>query len=200
MLRLEVEEIPREERCFGVIFMAQVRASSSSSSFSFSRGEAQCSPCVSKCFEMGGASEAGVRPDSFPLSLPPRSMDFTNGETYHLAKKSYSGPYRVLFLKKPANSRVNGILGSLSSAAEPCIERERAPWGSSSSSSPSLFFQNALMACLLVQRASESEEERAACPPVVVVCKAVSFLSFSRCLLLLVRRARSLPRGLEKKP
>ncbi len=101
--------------------------------------------------------------------------------------------------KKLANSRVNGVLGSLSSAAEPCIESERAPWGSSSSS-PSLFFQNALMACLLVQRASESEEERAACPPVVVVCEAVSFLSFSRCLSLLVRRARSLPRGLEKKP
>ncbi len=89
MLRLEVEEIPREERCFGVIFMAQVRASSSSSSFSFSRGEAQCSPCVSKCFEMGGAGETGVRPDSLPLSLPRRSMYFTNGETYHLAKKNH---------------------------------------------------------------------------------------------------------------
>ena len=92
MIRLEVEEIPREERCFGVIFMAQVRASSSSSSFIFfSRGEAQCSPCVSKCFEMGGASEAGVRPILSPFLFRVGVCILPTVKHIILAKKSYSG-------------------------------------------------------------------------------------------------------------
>ena len=71
MLRLEVEEIPREGgRYFGVIFMAQVRASSLLF-FPLSRGEKtpQCSPCASKCFEMGGKRDSCPSPFLFRVEM-----------------------------------------------------------------------------------------------------------------------------------